>query len=402
MKILHLFSNWKWTGPAELAVNLCRRLADTHEVRFIPGSPPADNIPNEVVDHARERGLESLPGFRLKKHLSVRHNMHDVPQLHRLLRAERFDLIHAHMPNDHLVAGLAAMGMKRKPPIVRSFYGPDGPEPMLRTGLLLRRFTAGAIVISRRARANLIQKYSFPEPRSAWISVGVDTDRFDPDRFDRAAARETLGLAPDDFVFGIVARMQRHRRFEVLLEAMRLAIADAPHIRLVIVGRGTHREEVAIRPVQEMGLADKILFPGYLRGEPFVSALAAMDAGIFLTPGSDGSCRAVREKMAMGLPMIAAKVPPLDEMVEHGKTGFLVERTVEGIRKAVLDMVRDRDAFARMRKSALAFGQTHFSLARQARTVEKFYAHCLRKQKEAKEGTASAETFDPDGAGTDM
>ena len=42
MKIVHLYANWKWTGPAEPAVSLAAGLARRgHEVTFLPGRPVA-------------------------------------------------------------------------------------------------------------------------------------------------------------------------------------------------------------------------------------------------------------------------------------------------------------------------------------------------------------------------
>lgn len=373
MKILHLFSNWKWTGPAEPAINLCGALAARYDLMLIHGSPPDASYGNAVHEQANARGITTIPGFRLNKHLNLWHDVADARKLRKLISERKPDLIHTHLPNDHVVAGMACMANAKAPLIVRSFYGASGPETGLRSSLWLSRFTSGAIVITQAGRERLTRRYRFQEERSAVIPVGVDTVRFDPARIDRADARSALGLTPDDVVFGIVARMQRHRKFEKLLEAMRLAMAEDPRIKLIIVGRGTHREEVAIRPVREMGLEDHILFPGYISGDLFVEALSAMDAALFLVPGSDGSCRAVREKIVMGLPVIAAKTPPLDEMIVHGETGLLVELTVEGLKHAIMQMALDGGRLARMRKNALKYGRKHFALKNQAEAVASFY-----------------------------
>jgi glycosyltransferase involved in cell wall biosynthesis len=201
--------------------------------------------------------------------------------------------------------------------------------------------------------------------------------RFDPERVDRAVARAGYNLGEDDFVLGIVARMQRHRKFEILLEAMRQAMKEEPSLRLLIVGRGTHKDEVAVQPVENMGLGDRILFTGYLQGDAYTQALAAMDCALFLVPGTDGSCRAVREKMAMGLPVIAADTPPLNEMVVTGENGFLVEPTVEGLKAAVLEAARNRDRMEAMAARSLGEARERFSLEVQARRVEQFYERIL-------------------------
>jgi glycosyltransferase involved in cell wall biosynthesis len=377
MKILHMISNWKWTGPAEPAVNLCRILMDRHETTLVCGRPPADGIKDDIYSKGLERGVSILKGLALRKHFNLKDNVLDVFKLRGVQKRSGFDLIHVHMQNDHLLAGLARAGLKPRPPIVRTFYGAEGPDRSFRSGLLLRRFTDGAIAISASGKERITRVFRFPEDRSDVIPAGVDTDRFDPERLDREEARRNYGLEPRHFLLGIVARVQRHRKFDVLLEAMRQAMAASPDLRMLIVGRGTHREEVAIRPVKELGLEDRILFTGYLEGESYVQALAAMDGALFLVPGSDGSCRAVREKMAMGLPVIATNIPPLNEMITPGETGFLVECTAAGIRDAALGMAGERNGARRMGSNARDRAKKLYSLSEQASRVDAFYRHIL-------------------------
>ena len=61
----------------------------------------------------------------------------------------------------------------------------------------------------------------------------------------RLSVRESLDLEDDDLVIGIVARVQRKRRFDLLLAAMQRLAARQPRARLLIIGRGTHLEKVA-------------------------------------------------------------------------------------------------------------------------------------------------------------
>jgi len=373
MKILHLFSNWKWTGPAEPALDLCVSLGRRHETAFISGSHPRSPDENEVARHAREKGIDPVGGFHLDKHFHPIHNLEDIVKLRRLLREKEYDAVHSHMANDHFIAACASRRLRPRPRIVRSFYDAGGPPRSMRTRWLLRHYTDGAVVISDRARKRLANVCSLPSGRVAVILGGVDTARFDPAGVDRRATRGALGLGKDDFVFGIVARMQRHRKFGVLLQAFARALEDEPRLRLVIVGRGTHQEEVARSPARAMGLGERVVFAGYLQGRAFVETLGAMDCALFLVPGSDGSCRAVREKMSMALPVIAARTPPLDEMIVEGKTGSLVEPDVSGLAAAMIRAAGNREGTAAMGRRSREKALAEFSLEVQAGRVEELY-----------------------------
>ena len=105
MKLLHTFSNWKWTGPAEPAVRLATELGRRHDVSFVCGHCPFDDLENLVARAAEQGGLELLTGFRLRKHLDPVTGVRDLRRLTRLIGDRGFDVVHTHLLNDHLLAG---------------------------------------------------------------------------------------------------------------------------------------------------------------------------------------------------------------------------------------------------------------------------------------------------------
>ena len=75
MKVLHLYSNWKWTGPAEHALNLARcQQQDGHDVSFACAAPPADAT-ESIVASARRAGIEPVTAFALHKHFRLGANL---------------------------------------------------------------------------------------------------------------------------------------------------------------------------------------------------------------------------------------------------------------------------------------------------------------------------------------
>ncbi|HTE06032.1 MAG TPA: glycosyltransferase, partial [Planctomycetota bacterium] len=107
------------------------------------------------------------------------------------------------------------------------------------------------------------------------------------------------------------------------------------------------------------------------------AALGALDACLFLVPGSDGTCRALREQTAMGLPALVTPRPPLPDIVEEGSSGFVVQESVEGIAGGLRRLVGDRELRARLREGALDAARRRFDLRRQATAVTAFYEQVL-------------------------
>lgn len=376
MRVLHLFANWKWTGPAELAVNICRGLrAAGVEADFACGRAPGGEV--SVAERARERGVEPvLSDLRLSKHVRLLANLRDARRVRAHARAAGVGIVHAHLPNDHLIAAWA-LGSAPAPRLVRTCYDGEWLFAGLRQRWALRR-TDGLILASRAALEEATGRLGFPRERAFFVEPPIDTRRFDPGRA-LPALRERLALRPEDFVIGIVARMQWHRRFDVLLEGVRRAAARRPELRLVVIGRGTNQDAVAKQPARALGIEGIVRFPGYLDGDDYVGALAALDAQVFLVPGSDGSCRAVREGMAMGRPVIAARRGMLPEIVADGKTGLVIDDTAFGIAAAIERLASDRAAARAMGEAALREARARFSIERAAKDVLAAYEAILAR-----------------------
>jgi glycosyltransferase involved in cell wall biosynthesis len=285
-----------------------------------------------------------------------------------------YDIVHVHHTRDHVLGRLALRGSRAKlvvswhsglpiPPRTwnRLLYGPRGAD-----GLVVL-----AEGIASAARASL----GGAARRVAVVPGCVDTERFQP-RERSAELAASLGLEPGQRVVGLVARLQPHRRVELLLDAFERALAEAPELRLVVVGRGTRAKQVLEDPVRARGLERAVLRAGYRR-EDYLDVLALFDALVFLVPGSDGSCRAVLESMAMEIPTIASRRGILPETVQDGETGRLVDEDPDALAAAFLDLWRDPAGWRTRGKAARRRILSVHTTALLAERLEAFYEELL-------------------------
>jgi glycosyltransferase involved in cell wall biosynthesis len=378
MNILHLFSNWKWTGPAEHAVSLAlRQQRAGHRVVFACAAPPQD-AEQSIAASARRAGLNPVTDFRLPKHFHPLINLGDIIHLRRFLKQESFDIVHAHLPNDHLLAGAALRTCRAPSALVRTCYDGDGTRGGLRTRLVFAGMTDGLITVSERTRRQILEGRYLRAERIWKADVPVDIDRFDPRRVRNN--RHDFHLSPDMIVGGIVARVQQHRRFEVLLEALAMVIREFPTFRFMIIGRGTHIQEIAVKPSQRMGIRTNLIFTGY-RADNFPETLACLNFKLFLMPGSDGACRAVRESMAMGIPVIAANRGMLPEIITSGHDGLIVDDTPENLSQAMFDLIEHPERRREFGQNACHKARTQFNPEYQAGVVEDVYRQVLDRKR---------------------
>ena len=131
-----------------------------------------------------------------------------------------------------------------------------------------------------------------------------------------------------------------------------------------------------LEPAKAMGLEDVVIHPGY-RTSDYVETVSCMDFNIFLVPGTDGSCRAVREVMAMGKPVIAANRGMLPEIVDDNVTGLVIDDTPENLAVAILKITKDEKFRNKLAEASLKKAQDQFSLDSMTEKVEKVYEGLL-------------------------
>lgn len=377
MRLLHLTADWKWTGPAEPMLHAVTGLrARGHEVDLVcPSGPPGAG--GGLLEKAHERGV--MPPLLLSRERGVRlyRDLGEVRRLRELVREAGYQLVHVHHTRDHLLArrALGARG-RRAAALVASWH--QGEPIPLHPGnrwLFGPRASDGLCVlgdaIAERARETL----GFEEQRVAVLPGVVDLERFRPHAPDPALYRE-FGLEPGQRIVGVVARLQPHRRFDLLLEAFRRALREAPELRLLVIGRGTRAQQVLHAPVERLGLGAAVVAAGYL-GASFPNVLALLDTLVFLVPGSDGSCRAVLEAMATGIPVIASRRGLLPEIVRDGTSGALIDEDPEVLAETLIDVARRPADWIVRGKAARETARGRYALPLHAGRLERFYTSLL-------------------------
>ena len=178
----------------------------------------------------------------------------------------------------------------------------------------------------------------------------------------------------------MVTRIRDTRRIDLSLAALHALAEEFPHLKLLLVGRGRKGavESVVEKPAGEMGILDRVILPGYCDGERLVGAYRAMDVMVYPIPGSDKSCRTVREAMAAGLPVIAPGIGFLPELIEDNVTGRLMDFSWESLAKILQELVPDKTKVNELGRRALETARQRFSTKLQAQRTLEFYDKLLK------------------------
>lgn len=161
-----------------------------------------------------------------------------------------------------------------------------------------------------------------------------------------------------------VGRLVEAKRFDRFLRIVR-SLCSYTHVRVrgIVVGDGPLREQLE-QKARELGLfPDRVEFVGSV---PDVRQIYQQSDILVLTSDHEGTPNVVLEAMACGMPVVAAAVGGVPDLVRHGETGCLVrpENDEEGFVDCLLGLVRDPKARQQMGQKAREHVESHYSVER--------------------------------------
>ena len=274
------------------------------------------------VEGVRTERIPSLPGYRkLSAGPSNAKYFADPLLLARTLGValrEPPDIIHAHLHEGALLGRFvrAATGA----PLVFDYQGSLTDE-LSEHGYLDRTRPAGRlfeglegwidggadVVVASSGRAADALRTRLSHERVRTVLDGVDTTEFKPLSGDeKLAVRARYGIASETVLGVYVGVLADYQGIDLLLESLGPVLADHPGLQVLFAG---YPEEAYRRRASELGLADRVVFPGKVPFEDTRTLTAAADIG--LTPklsATEGNLK-IYNYLACGLPVVAFDNP---------------------------------------------------------------------------------------------
>jgi glycosyltransferase involved in cell wall biosynthesis len=377
MRVLWLIDSLT-LGGAEALVPAFARAVDGREVELhvaflksLGGNPfeaelRAMGIP---VTHLRARHLRDLGALR---------------RLLRLLRGERFEVVHAHLTYAAIWGALAAratgvpcVATLHTGPVEAGAWSAAAVRERL-LGAALRRWCRAVILVSEAARAQHVERGRLPAGRMRVIHNGVDVDAFAKGRRDET--RRALGLAAGQPALLTVSALREGKGLEVLLRALPLVLRARPDARLFIAGEGALRSRLE-EQARGLGIGSAVTWLGLRRD--IADLLAAADAFV-LASRQDAFPTVLLEAMAAARPVVATWVGGIPEIVADGETGVLVEPgDAEALAAAIGGLFADPSAAGVMGRAGRALARERFSTARWTERLVALYREVVEARRAA-------------------
>ena len=182
-----------------------------------------------------------------------------------------------------------------------------------------RRFPIAWSRSPRKEFTSIWPKASGKREQYRAIPSGVDTEAIRRRAPDRETARERLGYLPEERIVLGVGRLVPVKGFDIAVRALPGLLARIPDARLVLVGDGPERPHLEGLAVA-LRVRHRLTITGTVDDVP--ALLAAAD--ILVVPSrNEGMGRVLVEAMALGVPVVAAKVGGVASVIEPGRSGEL-------------------------------------------------------------------------------
>lgn len=242
----------------------------------------------------------------------------------------------------------------------------------------IARMQHAFLAVSDSCKRNLIEVKGIPADKITVIANGRDLNGFtrQAGQSRRNDIRQRLGIAPSEFVFGTMARLEKQKNHEFLLRAVSRLAASRNGFRVVLVGDGASRpslQDLASR----LEIAHLVTFAGFQAD--VVGHYAAFDVHV-LPSLYEGLPLALIEALAMETPIIATDVDGNNEVVRHGDNGLLVPLgDIDALCNALAYAIDNREVIGEMARHGRQHVTELFSLERQVRDTELLYERLLRK-----------------------
>lgn len=314
-----------------------------------------------------------LKNITIERKISLMSNLKSIIQLYRLIKKERYDIVHVHTPIAAVLGRIAAKlaGAKHIIYTAHGFYFHEGmSKPVYNLFYLIEKYMARYctdwLLLQSKEDFELCVEKKFKEKnRIIHISNGVDIySRFNPTLVSletKKSLKEELNIHEDDTVFLFIGRLVEEKGIFELLDAFEKMVEKVQNATLLLVGDllESERDKESFVKLKERLSQAKIISTGFRTD--IVELISISD--VFVLPSyREGVPRSIIEAMAMGKPIIATNIRGCREEVFDCENGFLVpKKNVEALYEKMLLLFENEELRVLFGEKSRHLVEQHFN-----------------------------------------
>ncbi len=327
IRVLRLLSRINVGGPSFHVINLCKGMAGMgYETVLAVGNP--QSVEGSMIDQAINNGIRVEVVKGLTGRISLFNDFKAFLGIVRLVIKYKPDIVHTHTTKVGILGRLAAV-FCGVPVILHTFHGhifsgyfsEKVSSAIACLERLLARFTDKIVTLSPDLKKEIAERLSpISKDKIAVIPLGLELEKFR--RFERKKGniRKSLGISPDAFLIGIVARLVPVKNHLRLIEVFGKVLERKPDAHLIIVGDGEMRQEIEGK-IESLNLEQNVSMLGIRKD--IEEVYSDLDLLVLLSK-NEGTPVVLIEALAAGCPVAATSVGGVIDLLNGGAYGNII------------------------------------------------------------------------------
>jgi glycosyltransferase involved in cell wall biosynthesis len=309
-------------------------------------------------------------------------DMASIKKLKELIRRVQPDIVHTHGSMSGRIAGRQCGKLviyTRHSAFPVKSYIKRGPGRLINK--LVNEYYADRIIAVSPAAAENLTDGGISESKIDVMMNGVDpVARIGIEQC--AVLRRKYDIEPNDFVVGILARIEDYKGHMDILDAVKSVSDSGKKIKLIIAGTGNYEDQVRHK-VTYLGLEKNVIFAGFV--SDVAPILSILDVQLNASWGTETSSLSILEGFSMGVPAIVSDYGGNPCLVDNGVNGYIFKtRDADDMAMKISALIDNPALLQKMGMEAKRIYLERFTGERFAARIEEIYRKTLEENKNGK------------------
>lgn len=393
-KVLRIINRFNIGGPTYNAAYLTKYLSSNYETLLVGGVKEEHEKSSEYI--LENLGLEPTIVFEMRRSINPFQDIIAYRKIKQIIKEYKPDIVHTHAAKAGTLGRMAAFSCK-VPIVVHTFHGHifHSYFGTIKTTIfkiieryLAKRSTA-IIAISKKQKEELCNIHKITTHNKCHIvRLGFDLSRFQTDNeAKRSTFRKSYNISDDEVAIVIVGRVVPIKNHSLFIKALHHVLQNSnKKVRAFIVGDGDNRKNIEQQAI-ELGIGfttehdnihnQPLCFTSWIKDVDVVYSGADIVA---LTSLNEGTPVSLIEAEAACKPIITTNIGGIEDIVEDGVTGILVENNnIEIFGQKLLQLVEDENLRHQLSEKGREFVNKQYHYTRLVNDIEELYVELLKK-----------------------
>ncbi len=340
------------------------------------------NAEGELTEAAARLNINIIILPELRREINPLFDVFAFIKLFRLIKKNRFLLVHTHSSKSGFIGRLAARaaGVRCVVHTVQGFAFHEYSSRLSTFMIGLMERIAGLVTdriifVNQYDRKMALKMKLTSAEKMTLFPNGIDLSQFNVTE-PLPVPADLVGIVKRGGIVGMVARLWEQKAPQDFIRSIPVVVNTIPDAKFLVIGDG-HLKDKLVKLSQELNISDHVLFLGWRQD---VKALLKLLDVFVLTSLWEGLSVSILEAMASGKPVVATNIKGNNELVVDGETGFLVPaKNPQMVGEKVLYLLMNRTLAQKMGLKGYQRVRENFSIQTTIGKINQLYDTLLMK-----------------------